>query len=87
MSEVSQIAPRVAAVVQASDGFRNSEHFTSGLVSAGFHPDEAIYVMNQLPLDPHRPLSKFECLAAIEAWVRFHDEFQTVERRHRRRRG
>ena len=85
MSEVSQIAPRVAAVAQARDGFQGWTDFRAGLLAAGFDADESEQIGVQLSLDWSRPLSKFEVLAALESWVRFHDEFRTVNIKHRPR--
>lgn len=81
MSDVSQIAPRLAATAQARDGFQDREAFRSCMLGAGFGAEEAEVIGDQLQLDWSRPLSKFEVLAAIEAWVRFHDEFHVVEKR------
>ena len=83
MSEVSQIAPRVASMAQARDGFEDWVDFRSGLLTVGFDTEEAEQIGGQLELDWSRPQSKFEVLAAVEAWVRFHDEFQTVEKKRR----
>lgn len=83
MSDVSQIAPRVASMVQARDGFEDWMDFLSGLSSSGFDTAECEQIGDQLHLDWSRPQSKFEVLAAVEAWVRFHDEFHAVERKRR----
>lgn len=85
MSDVSQIAPRVAAVAQSRGEFQDWSEMRSGLLSAGFGAEESEHIGQQLRLDWSRPLGKFEILAAIESWVEFHCEFETVTKRGRRR--
>lgn len=75
MSDVSQIAPRVAMVARSRDAFAGWADFRDGLLGAGFTAEQSEEIGAQLELDWSRPQPRFSVLSALDRWVRFHNEF------------
>eukprot|EP00873_Tetraselmis_striata_P033670 jgi/Tetstr1/453934/TSEL_040853.t1 len=84
-TDVSQIAPRIAAAVKRREEFRDRADLGHALVAGcGLSERDSAEIADQLGLEWGAPRSKYEVLAAVVAWARFHSEFAHAHTGHRR---
>lgn len=81
MSDISQLAPRVALAAKYCDTFADWRDFYNHLLISGFTKEECEEIGNQLDIDWSKTQTCYSVLHAIDNWVKFHNEFVTVSKR------